>query len=116
RVRHSLRNPALHALGVGDEQVVAHQLQRSAQLVGQELPAVPVVLGKPVLDGDDGKIANPAGIQLYQLGTLELFPIERVGAVVEELVGGGIDRQRDVAAQFVAGLADRLGDRLQRLA
>ena len=43
----------LQALGVGDEQVVADQLDLAAQLARQLLPAVPVVLGQAVLDGAD---------------------------------------------------------------
>ena len=38
------------ALDVGDEEVVADDLDAVAELVGHELPAVPVVLGQAVLD------------------------------------------------------------------
>ena len=38
---------------VGDEEIVADELHLVAQGVGQLLPAVPVVLGAAVLDGDD---------------------------------------------------------------
>jgi hypothetical protein len=46
-------------LGVGDEQVVADDLHLLAQLVGQQLPAVPVALGHAVLDADDGDTCRP---------------------------------------------------------
>jgi hypothetical protein len=38
--------------GVGDEQIVAHQLDLVAQTVGQQFPAVPVIFGTAVLDAD----------------------------------------------------------------
>ena len=60
------RCPARSRFGVGDEQVVADELDLVAELVGQQLPAVPVVLGAAVLDRDDrvlrdqlGEIARP---------------------------------------------------------
>jgi hypothetical protein len=45
---------ALEPLRVGDEEVVADDLDAAAQLLGQRLPAVPVVLGERVLDRDSG--------------------------------------------------------------
>ena len=49
----------LQALGVGDEEVVADELDVVAELFGEELPAVPVVFGEAVFDGDDGVLADP---------------------------------------------------------
>ena len=40
-------------LGVGDEEVVADELGGLAELVGEDLPAGPVVFGAAVFDGDD---------------------------------------------------------------
>ena len=45
--------PRLQPLGVGHEQVVADELHLAAELRGQLLPAVPVVLGQAVLDRAD---------------------------------------------------------------
>ena len=45
--------PSLQPLGVRHEQVVADELHAIAEPVGQQLPAVPVVLGHAVLDRDD---------------------------------------------------------------
>src|SRR3712207_8307290 len=42
--RSALADAAGEALGVGDEEVVAHQLHALADGGGEELPAVPVVL------------------------------------------------------------------------
>ena len=54
-------------LGVGDEQVVAHQLDLAAQLAGHLLPALPVLFVQAVLDGEDGVFLHqslPVGDQL----------------------------------------------------
>ena len=48
-------------LGVGDEQVVANQLDLAAQLAGQLLPALPVLFIQAVLDGDDGVLLPALG-------------------------------------------------------
>jgi hypothetical protein len=53
RVGQPLLDPHRQALGVGDEQVVAHQLDLVADLVGQQLPALEIVLGHAILDRDD---------------------------------------------------------------
>ena len=51
-----LLDALLQALGVGDEEVVADELD-VAELLGEELPAVPVVLGEAVFERDDGVLA-----------------------------------------------------------
>ena len=48
-----LSMPRCEALDVGDEEIVADELHLLAELVGEQLPRVPVVLGAAVLDGDD---------------------------------------------------------------
>ena len=53
---------ALEPLDVGDEQVVADDLDLVAELVGQRLPAVPVVLVERVLDGDDRVRRDEVGV------------------------------------------------------
>ena len=51
--------PAAQALGVGDEEVVADQLARaSPRRLGEQLPAVPVLLVHAVLDRDDRVAAS----------------------------------------------------------
>ena len=51
-VRGAHLDALLDALGVGDEQVVADELDAAAQALGQADPTVPVVLAQAVLDGD----------------------------------------------------------------
>jgi len=53
RVSDPVFNTLAEDPGVGDEDIVAHHLDRAAQPVGEGFPAGPVVLGQPVLDGDD---------------------------------------------------------------
>jgi hypothetical protein len=54
RVGDALLDAVGEALRVGDEQIVADQLHLAADRVGERLPAVPIVLGHAVFDGDDG--------------------------------------------------------------
>ena len=39
--------------------IVADQLNFAANLLGQHFPAIPVVFGKAVFDGNDGIVAAP---------------------------------------------------------
>ncbi len=86
--------------------------------LGQQLPAVPVVLGAAVLDRLDRVLAGPGGEELDHLlgGLLGLFLVfERVDPVLEELGGGHVEGEEDVGARLVAGLVDRLEDDLDGL-
>ena len=58
---HALVNTLLEDGGVGDEQVIPHQLHLFAELVGQQLPAFPVVFGHAVFDGNNGVFVTPGG-------------------------------------------------------
>ena len=51
--------PRFEARQVGDENVVADELDASRRAVGQELPARPVVLGQAVFERDDGVLPDP---------------------------------------------------------
>ncbi len=51
----------LEELGVGDEEVIADELDFVAELVGEFFPAVPVVFGHAVFDGADGVFGGPIG-------------------------------------------------------
>ncbi len=54
--------PSCRTRRVRDEQVVADELDLAAELVGEQLPAVPVVLGAAVLDRDDRVLVSPARV------------------------------------------------------
>ncbi len=55
----ALLDAAREALDVRDEEVVADELHAVADAAGERRPAVPVVLGHAVLDGDDGVVGRP---------------------------------------------------------
>ena len=86
----------LQALGVGDEQVVADELHLVAQLVGQLLPAGPVVLGQAVLDRAD----RPLGAQLLPQVDHLVGGDDLVGLALEEAVAG---------LALLLGLLEQLG-------
>ncbi len=107
--------PSRRRAGLVTKQVVAHQLALVADLVGQRLPAVPVILAHAVLDRDDRVLALQFGeIRGHGFG-LERAPLafQLVLAVLEELGGGAIKRKMDILARPVAGLLDRLHDEIE---
>ncbi len=59
--------PFGQALGVGDEEVVADDLDLVAQRLGDRRVAVPVVLVERVLDRDDRVLVDPGGEQVDHL-------------------------------------------------
>ena len=106
------------ALGVGDEEVVADDLDLVADLLGEVLPVVPLVLGERVLDGDDREVGDELLVVLDHRGGVLGLALELVGLglVVKELRGGDVHGQGDVLAGLVAGLLDGLDDELEGLA
>src|SRR5580658_7413995 len=58
RVRRAGLDAAAQALDVGHEEVVADDLNARADPLGEKLPALPVVLGKAILDRHDGIFAR----------------------------------------------------------
>src|SRR5512132_564512 len=117
-VAHALVDPALEDLGIGAEDVVADQLHLRAEVRGQDLPALPIVLGETVLDQHDRVLPNPRLPQLdHFLGCFcRLVGLEMdVLAVLPHLAGRGIEAERDLLAGLQAGFDDRLEDDLDRL-
>ena len=107
--------PAPQPLRVGDEEVVADQLGAVAEALGEQLPAVPVLLVHAVLDRDHriaGADVVPVGGHLLRRERAALV-LQRVGAVLEELAGGGVEGDVDVGAGLVAGGGDAGEDGLQ---
>ena len=98
RVGGAFLDAAAEALDVGDEQVVADELQALAELVGRQLPALPVVLGQAVLDRHDrigvDELGEIVDLLLDRAG-LALAGID-IGAVLEELARGRVERDGDV--------------------
>ena len=87
--------------GVGDEQIIANQLAARADKIGENLPAVPIVLRHAVLDRDDRVVIHePGEIARLLLGGADgAFTVITIGAVLEELGRGTVERKKDVAAR-----------------
>ncbi len=110
-----LVDAALEDLGVGDEQVVAHQLDLVTELLGEGFPAVPVGLVHAVLDGDDRVTVAQLGQVVGEAGGVHAAVLagQHVLAVLVELAGGAVQGQGDVLAGLVARLVDGFHDRFQ---
>ncbi len=106
----------LQELGVGDEQIVAHQLHPLAEPLRQQRPAVPVVLAHAVFDGDDRIAADQAFEIVGELrrGELTVLGLEVIDAVLEELGAGHVEAEEDLLAGLVAGAIDGFENGLQR--
>ncbi len=86
---------------------------------GHGLPAVPIVLGHAVFDGNDWILPHPLGPKLHHLigcplalvGLLEDILAARL---VIELAGGRIERDADLRAGLVSGLGDGFEHNFER--
>jgi hypothetical protein len=107
--------PAARRAGVGHEQIVADQLDPVAQTLGQQAPAVEIVLGHAVLDRDDREpLAQVDQIGGHALGVDGLALARHdVFAVLEELGRGDVETQVEVLAGQITGRLARLGDEAQ---
>ncbi len=105
--------PRVQALGVGDEEVVADELDLVAEAVGHRLPAVPVRLVEGVLDGDERVRRDEVGVVVDHLGRGLATTLEGVGPVLVELRGGDIEGEADLLARRVARLLDGLEDEVE---
>ena len=103
-------------LRVGDEHVVADELHRVAERLGQRLPAVPVAFGQAVLDRDDRILPDPVLVQrrpsrrrvrVLSLGLLELVILRRRRSRARSR------RRRARGYTSVAGLVAGLHDRFE---
>ena len=110
-VARTQRDALGQTLGVGDEQVIAHQLDLIAQLAGHLLPAFPVLFVQTVLDRDDGVFLYQLLPVSDQLAGGELGA--RLGQLVKTLALGAfplgrssIHGQHEVPAGKITGLLD----------
>ena len=110
RVAAAQANALGQTLGVGDEQVIADQLDLAAQFLRHLLPALPVLLIEAVLNGVDGVLLDQllpvcdqllTGEHLAALGqsVLALF-------AALPLAGSCVHGQHKIPAGLVAGLLD----------
>jgi hypothetical protein len=99
-------------VGIGHEQVIADQLHLAAEHFGGRDPALPIVFGHAVFDGED-RIPVAEVREIFG----ELFRRQRFAftgqfilAVLKELGRSSVQRERDVFAGPVAGFLDGLQD------
>ena len=93
---------------VGDQQVVADELQTIAEASGDGSPVFPAFLVERVLDGDDRVLVDEVLVVVEHVGGVTLFTVEAVlaGLLVVELGGGDIQADADLLARLVAGGGD----------
>ena len=111
-----LLDPALEDLDVGDKDVVANELALAADLVGEQLPARPVLLGHPVLDRQDRIGALKLGeiLDLFLDRARLAFALVDIFPVLEELGRRAIEPEHHVVARFEPCRLDRLEAEIKR--
>src|SRR5262249_43617359 len=118
--QNGIADAVLDAFGkpghVGDEQIIANELTLGADEIGEDFPALPIVFRHTILDGYDwvapDKISKIFGLLLPR--TLLALALVDISAVFVEFGRCAIERQHHIAARLVAGLADRLHDKIER--
>ncbi|CCK08265.1 phosphopyruvate hydratase [Cronobacter sakazakii 696] len=102
--------------GVGNEQVVAHQLDFVAQHFGLVCKTIPVRLVQTVFDGNDrvlfGQVFQEVG-ELFRGERFVAFARQNVFTVFVEFRCCAVHRQGDVFAQFVTRCFYRFSDNSQ---
>ncbi len=107
----------LHSGGIGDQEIVAHHLDASAEFVREGGEAFGVVLGQRVLDRDDRVGGDPAGEQADHAVGVDhaVLQPEPVVPAAAEIRGGDIERDRDLRAGREAGAFDGADQGFQRV-
>ena len=110
-------NRLLHPRHVGHQQVITHDLNPITQPLHHQHPTVPVILGQPVFNADDGVLLHPVGIELNHLRASEraALLLEEIPPILIKLTGGWVERDADLLARFVARLLNSLQDDLNGL-
>src|SRR5271169_767711 len=103
---------------IGDENIVSHELDFFAQVARDDFPAVPIIFGETVFDGNDGIFGCPGFPEFHHLGGsargfVGFFEdVFFCGAIVE-FAGGGIEGDSDLFAGLVAGRGDGFQNTLE---
>ena len=113
RVCHTLGDALAQEVRVGDKEVVAYKLAAFADAVGELFPAVPVVFGASVFDGDDGVAVDKLFVVRRQLCRRQfiaaaLFEDVEAGFRIIKFGGRDIERKVYVFARLVTGIGDGL--------
>ena len=115
-----VRDPAADAfaqdLRVGDEDVIAHQLDIAAEAIRQQLPAVPVVLRHRVFDAEDRVLVGPGReiVGEFSRRQLQALGCQVIASIAMELGGRAIETDDDLLAGGVAGPLDGLENQIER--
>src|SRR5690554_4495583 len=114
-VTNALLDALLQDLGVGYEQIITNQLYLAAQLVSQDLPAIPIALVHAILDGHNRITLTQACQVIGEAFRIKALAFARqlILTVFVELGRGTIQRQGYVFAQFIASVFNSLLDRSQ---
>jgi len=75
RIGHALLDAFAQELHVGDEQIVADELDPVAELVRELLPVGPVALRAAVFNAGDGILAAEFAVEVHQLPPVSLRPV-----------------------------------------
>ena len=115
----SLSMPSWQDLRVGNEQVVAHELDLLAEVLGQLLPAVPIAFAQAVFDGDDGvffhQFIKPGDHLVGGLVALAgFFQFIHAGFRIVEFAGGHVHGDADFFARLVACRLNGFHDAFER--
>ena len=105
--------PFRSKLLVGDEEVVANQLDPGAEFSGQRLPSLPVGLGHPVLDRNERELVDQRREIVDHFRRGHGPALELVAAPLEQLGGGHIESEGHLIAQAIAGCLDPFRQKLQ---
>ena len=112
--------PRLQNLRVGDEDIVADELDAGAELARQQLPAFPVAFRDAVLDRRDRVLAQPVFKEPDHLfrGAVRLarFLEDVLAAAGPQLARCDVERDEDVLARLHAALGDGLEHDFDRFA
>jgi hypothetical protein len=125
RVARVLVDRPLYALGIGNQQVVAHQLQAPTESLLERHPARPVVLRQAVLERDDRIPVRPVSPEVDQFPgaqrsaflreSVDELAVRVGGRIqVDQLRDRWIERNGDLFAGHVARAFDRFEDHLDR--
>ena len=108
-----LLNALSQTLRVGNEEVIADNLDLVTKLSGQGSVALPVILLQRILDGDDGVVLNQVSVDSCHLLSGMLAALEVVLAVLEELGRSHVESQSDIVAQLVASGINFVNNQVQ---
>ena len=106
RVGYAFFNTHCQAFRVGNEQIVADQLNFVADGVGQHLPAFPVIFGHTVFNGENRETVAEVFIKFNHLsvGVRFAFAFHLVFAVFIKFGRSGVNSQNNVFTRLETGI------------